>query len=805
MKISLKWLKEFIDLDVTPDEIDKVLTDLGIEVEKIIYNKEKYNNFYVGLVTKSEEVADSDHLHYCEVSTGNNNYKVICGAPNVAVGQKVVLGTVGAIVPANGLKLEKRKIRGLESTGMICSKYELEIDEDHSGIWVLPDDAKEGTPLFEYLQEDDVIFEISVTPNRGDCLSHLGIARELAAFYRKDLKLPNVHLITSNNSIHDFAKVEIVATEKNPRYIAKMIQNVEIKESPEWLKKKLISVDIRPINNVVDVTNLILMEFNQPLHAFDFDKIEGGKIIIKTANEEEKFTTLDSKERILDAEMLMICDAKKSIAIAGVMGGENSEITNSTKNVLLEAAYFQPSSIRRTAKKLGIQSEASYRFERGVDIDNLEFVANRAAQLIAELSSGTVLNGTIDIYPNKITKNEITLRFQKCKQIIGYTISNDEILDLLKRLNFKITKQDENSIKVIPPSYRNDIQLEIDVIEEIARLFGYDNIKPQYFTQINFNTDGIPENLAVPKLRNSIRSFLANRGFNEILTQNMIEPTAVKFFTEEYVEISNPLGEELSIMRPSMIPSVLKSISNNIRVGNNSLKFFEIGKVFIPTDDTNTFVNGVREAERLIVAFYGTANSKQWGIGERNFDFYDAKGLVNELMDFLKIKKFKTVVSTEQIPGFSANSLIIQVNKKNIGVVGEISKELIKYYDIENSIYLIQIDLDVLYKIETPAPKYQKISPYPPILRDLAFLVDKEIPAGNLQQEIANIGSNYLKELNLFDLYEGKQIPENKKSIAFNLVFSSETKTLTDQEIEPIINKIIQSLETKFGAIIRKS
>lgn len=805
MKISLKWLKEFIDLDVTPDEIDKVLTDLGIEVEKIIYNKEKYNNFYVGLVTKSEEVADSDHLHYCEVSTGNNNYKVICGAPNVAVGQKVVLGIVGARVPANGLKLEKRKIRGLESTGMICSKYELEIDEDHSGIWVLPNDAKEGTPLFEYLQEDDVIFEISVTPNRGDCLSHLGIARELAAFYRKDLKLPNVHLNASNNSIHDFAKVEIVATEKNPRYIAKMIQNVEIKESPEWLKKKLISVDIRPINNVVDITNLILMEFNQPLHAFDFDKIEGGKIVIKTANEGEKFTTLDSKERILDSEMLMICDAKKSIAIAGVMGGENSEITNSTKNVLLEAAYFQPSSIRRTAKKLGIQSEASYRFERGVDIDNLEFVANRAAQLIAELSGGTVLNGTIDIYPNKITKNEITLRFQKCKQIIGYTISNNEILDLLKRLNFKITKQDENSINVIPPSYRNDIQLEIDVIEEIARLFGYDNIQPQYFTQINFNTDGIPENLAVPKLRNSIRSFLANRGFNEILTQNMIEPSAVKFFTEEYVEISNPLGEELSIMRPSMIPSVLKSISNNIRVGNNSLKFFEIGKVFLPTEETNTFVNGVREAERLIVAFYGAANSKQWGIVERNFDFYDAKGLVNELMDFLKIKKFKTVVSTELIPGFSANSLIIQVNKKNIGVVGEISKELIKYYDIDNSIYLIQIDLDVLYKIEIPAPKYQKISPYPPILRDLAFLVDKEIPAGNLQQEIANIGGNYLKELNLFDLYEGKQIPENKKSIAFNLVFSSETKTLTDQEIEPIINKIIQSLETKFGAIIRKS
>lgn len=805
MKISLKWLKEFIDINVSPQEIDKVLTDLGIEVEKIIYNKDKYQNFFVGLVTKSDFVEGSDHLHYCEVSIGDKNVNVICGAPNVAVGQKVVLGTVGAIVPANGLKLEKRKIRGLESTGMICSKYELEIDEDHSGIWVLPDNAQVGTPLFEYLQEDDVIFEISITPNRGDCLSHIGIARELAAFYNKELKLPEINLLPSNESIHDFAQVFIESTEKNPRYIAKMIKNVKIQESPLWLQKKLLSVDIRPINNVVDVTNLILMEFNQPLHSFDFDKIDSGKIIIKTANEGEKFTTLDSKERILDSEMLMICDAIKPIAIAGVMGGENSEITNSTKNVLLEAAYFQPSSIRKTSKKLGIQSDAAYRFERGVDIDNLEYVANRAAQLIAELSGGTVLNGTIDVYPNKISKNEITVNFQKCNQIIGYSISQNEIYDLLNRLNFRIIDQSNTDIKVIPPSYRNDIDLEIDVIEEIARLFGYDNIQPKYFAEINFNSEGVPDVLKVPKLRQTIRNFLANRGFNEILTQNMIEPSAAKFFTNEFVEISNPLGEELSIMRSSMIPSVLKSISNNVRVGNNSLKLFEVGKVFNLTKDTDTFVRGIKESEKLIVAFYGNVNNKQWGLNERSFDFYDAKGLVVELMEFLKIKKYKTEIPTEQIPGFSSNSLIIQLNKTNIGVFGEISKELNKYYDIDNPIYIIQIDLDNLYKINIPAPKYNKLSPYPPILRDLAFLVDKSVPAGNLQQEILKNGGNYLKELNLFDLYEGKNIPENKKSIAFNLVFSSENKTLTDEEIEPIINKIIGSLESNYGAIIRKS
>jgi phenylalanyl-tRNA synthetase beta chain len=804
MKISLKWLKEFVDIDVSPLEIDKVLTDLGIEVEKIIYNREKYNNFFIGEVLKSEFVEGSDHLHYCEVTTGKEQHKVICGAPNVAVGQKVIIGIAGAIVPVNGLKLEKRKIKGYESNGMICSPYELEISEDHSGILVLPNDAKIGMPLYEYLDEDDVIFEISITPNRGDCLSHLGIAREIAAFYKKEITFPAVHPTNSSDDVFKYANVIIESKELNPRYTAKVVKNVTVKESPDWLKKKLNSVGLRPINNIVDVTNLILMEINQPLHAFDLDRIANHTIIIRHPQEGEKFITLDSKERILDSEMLMICDNNSPIAIAGVMGGENTEISEGTKNVLIESAYFNPSSIRRTAKKLGIQSEAAYRFERGVDYDMIDYAANRAAELIAELSGGEIVSGIIDVKAKIVEKNSINLNIAKSNKIIGYYIPKVQVIDLLHRLNFKITEIDEDNLIVVPPSYRNDIEIEIDVIEEIARLYGYDNIEPQYVSQIDLNSKGIPVELSLPKNRNIIRNFFANRGFNEILTQNMIEPKIAMQFDNNLIEIANPLGEELSIMRPSMLPSVLKSISNNIRVGNSSIKFFEIGKIFLPSENQKNFIKGISEEENLIVALYGENTNKQWGITNRNFDFFDIKGIATELFEFLKVNKFKFISNDEPIKGYSPNSLSVSVNKQHIGVIGEVAKDLLKQYDIEKKVYVFELQLNKFYDLKFEEAKYQKISPFPPILRDLAFIVDKNIPAGQIFSEINSLGGNYLKELNLFDLYEGKSIPEGQKSIAFNLVFSSDTKTLTDAEIEPLMLKIIAKIETKFQATLRK-
>lgn len=804
MKISYNWLKEYIDISLTPEEIDRILTGLGIEVEKIENYSLTYQNFVIGEVLKSEFVEGSDHLHYCEVTDSRETYNVICGAPNVAVGQKVVLGLAGAVLPTNGLKLEKRKIRGLVSNGMICSKYELGIEDDHSGIWVLPEEAPLGVNFVDWYGLNDIIFEISVTPNRGDCLSHIGIAREIAAYCKIPVKYPILNLKENSQNIKDFASVQILDAEKNPRYCARMVRGITVKESPDWLKKRLTSVGLRPINNVVDITNYVLYELNQPLHAFDFDKLAYGKIIVKTALNGDKFTTLDSKERELDDEMLMICDGEKPVAIAGVMGGENSEITSETKNVLIESAYFNPSSVRRTSKKLGLSSDSSYRFERGADWQMAEFAANRAAQLIAELGDGEIVAGLIDVFPNPISKVRIDLRFNRVRKILGIELSNEYITDLLSRLSFDIQNVNDESALVVVPSWRSDISLEIDLIEEIARLHDYDNITPQFVSQIDTNAESVPDILAIPKLRKSIKDFLTNRGFNEVLTQNMIEPNAAKFFSEEFVEIANPLGEELSIMRPSMIPSMLKTIRNNERVGNDIMKFYEIGKVFKNNTSDASFVDGITEEENLIIALSGFDIEKQWGSSQRKFDFYDIKGIVVEFFEFFRFKGIKLVETTEEIYGFSANKLQITHKNQEIGTLGEISADLMKYYDISLPLFCALIDLTKLYKLERSSGKYSPISPYPSVYRDLAFIVDDKVAAGAILNQIVLNGTNLLKKCQMFDLYKGKSIEDGKKSVAFSLEFSSPSKTLTDQEIEPVLAKIIESVESQFSAVLRK-
>lgn len=804
MKISYNWLRDYIDINLTPEEIDNILTGLGIEVEKIENYREIYKNFVIAKVLKSEFVEGSDHLHYCEVSDNTQTYNVICGAPNVAAGQNVVLGLVGAVLPSNGLKLEKKKIRGLVSQGMICSKYELGIDDDHSGIWVLPEDAPVGTDFVSWYGLDDVIFEISVTPNRGDCLSHIGIARELAAYLNIPLKYPQINLKEIDQKIQEYASVEILDPEKNPRYCARMVKNVKVKESPEWLKKRLTSVGLRPINNIVDVTNYILYELNQPLHAFDFDKIAGGKIIVKTANDGEKFTTLDSKERTLDNQMLMICDAEKPIAIAGVMGGENSEITEETKNVLIESAYFSPSSIRRTSKKLGLSSDSSYRFERGTDWQMAEFAANRAAELIALLGEGEIVAGLIDATPKKIEKTQIILRFDRVKSILGIELANDTIINLLQRLNFECSNTTDEQTNVTVPSWRSDVSLEIDLIEEIARLHNYDNINPQFVSWIDTNPQPIDENLAIPALRNKTKQFFSYRGFREILTQNMIEPQVAKIFTENLVEIANPLGEELSIMRPSIMPSMLRSIYNNERYGNQMLKLYEIGKVFKSDNSNNSFVPGIVEEENLIVALYGFANEKQWAFKERKFDFYDIKGIAEEYFEFFGFDKIEFIKSDSNTIGFSPNTLQISYKNEHLGFVGEVDEKLLKYYDLSSNVYAMILNMTKLYHIKQNDNKYSPVSPYPSVYRDLAFIVDDKVAAGDIMNAIMDQGSTLLKKCTLFDLYKGKPLEEGKKNLAFSLEFASHSKTLSDDEIDPLINKIVDSIEKQFSATLRK-
>jgi phenylalanyl-tRNA synthetase beta chain len=806
MLVSHKWLKEFVDFDYSPQELDEILTMLGIEVEGIVNYKEKYANFYIGKVLESEKHPNADKLSVCKVDYGEDVKTVVCGAPNVAEGQKIVFAAIGAKIPSAGFTIEKRAVRKIESEGMICSQAELELGDDASGIWVLPETATTGMPLAEYLGLDDIIYEIGITPNRADCLSHLGIAREIAAYQRKQVEKPSDSLAEGTGKTSDSITVEIEDIEKCPRYTARVIRNVKVQESPMWLKQRLILCGMRPVNAVVDVTNYILLECGQPLHAFDLAKIKGNKIICKTAKDGEKFITLDDKEQTLDSSMLMICDAERSLAIGGVMGGQNSEISDETTDILLESAYFNPTSIRKTAKKLGMQTESSYRFERGVDFENIVYASNRAAKLIAELTGGTIEEGIIDVYPEPIAKNKVTLRYKRAADIIGADVAPEAIKDMLTALDFEIIEENENSITVEVPGYRVDIALEIDLIEEVARMFNYDNIEPDFTVTIDSSGTETVKELRVPALRKPLREYLVAKGFHESLTQNQTDPKTTAIFTDKPVEIANPLGEELSIMRPSLFPAMLRTVERNHRLGNFDLRLFEIGKTFHRAGENDkTFVKGVIERENLIIAISGNAYPPHWSDKSREVDFYDIRGIAEDLLRDMKIKRFKFIPLVGEHPVFSPNAVEIYSVKQAIGYLGEVSAKILKQFDIEHKVFAVEINLNNLYEAELRQWRYEKVSPFPKVIRDLAFVVDADLPAEEIRLEIMKNAGKLAKSVEIFDVYKGKNIEAGKKSIAFTISYSAPDRTLTDKEVDESINYIISHIEKKFGAKLRKS
>ncbi len=804
MLLSYNWLREFIDINLNYNELDNILTMLGIELESADFQAKKYENFIVAEVVEREKHPNADKLSVCQVNTGVEVLQVICGAPNVDKGQKVILGKSGAVVPNGGFKLEKRKIRGTESNGMICSLAELELGEDSSGIHVLPNDSPIGKPIADYYGINDIILELGLTPNKSDCLSHIGIARELAAYLGKNINYPDLTLNENNENIYDYANVIIEDTEKCPRYTARVVKNCKITESPEWLKSRLEKLGLRPINAAVDVTNLILMESGQPLHAFDLDKINGKTIIVKTAKEGEKFTTLDGKERTLNSEVLMICDAERSIAIGGVMGGQNSEISNETTNILIESAFFNPSSVRRTSKKLALQSDSSYRFERGVDISNVPAALDRAAQLIAELTGGEIVGGKIDVYPNPLAKKVIKLRYDRVNKVLGTALDKSKIDNILASLLFeKIENGDEYSTYEVP-YHRVDCDGEIDLIEEVARLYNYDNIQDQFTSEINFSITEVSENLRVPKLRNKIRSWFVSNSFNEILTQNQTDPRSAALFTENPIKIANPLGEELSIMRPSMITSFLNVVSKNLRNSNYNLNMFETGKVFNHKQVAGQFIEGISEEQYLTIAITGSAYPKQWGELKRDVDFYDIKGIVESLFDYIDVSNFRFDENKDLLNVFDDESQSIVFANNIIGYLGLINQKVLKQYDIEHKVYIASFNLESIYKTKQRAKKYKSISQFPRVYRDLAFILDKKISANELTTIIRKNAGNLCTNVVLFDVYEGKNLGENQRSLAFNLEFTSPDKTMTDSEIESFINNIIQQVEQKTGGILRK-
>ncbi|MCS7228677.1 MAG: phenylalanine--tRNA ligase subunit beta [Candidatus Kryptonium sp.] len=808
MKISHKWLKNYIELEANPEEVKEKLTMLGLEVESVEYLGEKFKGFYVGEVLEVNKHPNADKLTVCKVNVGNDTLQIICGAPNVATGQKVPVALVGAIIPRNQhdpegkpFVLTRAKIRGVESFGMICSEYELGLGDDKEGIMVLDPNAKVGQPLAEYFGLDDVVYDISITPNRPDCLSHIGIARELAVAFGLKLKKPEIKIIESNRKITDFASVEIIDSVNCPRYAARVVFNVKVEPSPKWLQNYLQSVGLRPINNIVDITNFVLYEIGHPLHAFDYDKLAGHKIIVKCANEGETFITLDGKARTLRKDTLMICDAEKPVAIAGVMGGANTEITSETKNVLIESAYFNPISIRRTSKYLGLSTDASYRFERGADPEAVIWAVNRAAQLMAEIAGGEVLQGIIDVYPVKIETKIVTLRFARLNSVLGVDVHKNEVAKILEGLEFEILNQDEERLTVKIPTFRPDIEREIDLIEEVARVYGYDKIPDKMQSVIHFSDKKIKVDF-----HEIVRERLIGAGFKEVVTNSMLDENKTALFGKNFVKVLNPLSKEMSTLRTSLIPSALDVVKHNFGYGIKNLKFFEIGKVYriaFDEDEKPRYVDNYVEEERLLILITGLAEPISHDIKERNFDIYDLKGEVERLFRSIFLENYQFIYYSNN-SGLADLEIGVEIAGKYAGRLIKVSDEILEKFDIESDIYIAEVDFDLLCKhSKIEERRYSELPRFPSVYRDLAFVVDEEVPVGEIEKAIKEKIGETLRSIRLFDIYRGEKIGEGKKSVAFSLEILSREKTLTDEEVNELINKVVNYISQKFGAQLR--
>lgn len=800
MKISLNWLKEFIDLEgISTLEIVNNLTMSGLEVEDFIDQNDVYKDFIIGYVTKKEKHSNADKLSVCSVSNGREIFQVVCGAPNVKTGQKVVFAPVGTIIPNGNFQIKKAKIRGVESFGMICAEDEIGLSDDHSGIMVLDEKLKEGTPISEALGLNDVIMEIAITPNRQDALSHIGVARDLSAIFNKKLILPKNVLNEGATDVNTLASIYIEDEINCPRYSSRVVTGVKIEDSPEWLKKKIKSIGLRPINNIVDITNMVMYECGQPLHAFDLDRLHGRQIIVKSTKSKSKFTTLDSKERELPEDTLMICDAEKDVAVAGVMGGENSEVYEDTKNILIESAYFNPSSIRRTSKYLQLSTDASYRFERGTDPDNTLYAAERTAQLISEIAGGHIAKGAIDVYPKKIELKKVKLRLERIQKVLGYEFQKSDIVEILTKLGFSSKEKPNHEYEVTVPGYRADVEREVDLIEEIARISGYDNIPtiPKISIPLGAKQDETSFNDELKQYANAV-------GFYEMIN-NPLQSEKLANMTGKAIKISNPISTDMAYLRTSLVPGALSVVERNLNRGEKNLALFEIGNVFNLSERSAEIKNfdDFSEDEKMIFILTGEKIGREWFAGTEKYNFFDLKGVINSFLNKISLDNtlndsytsFDNTIYEETFAKFANESLI--------GTGGRLKYSVLNQFGIEQSVFCFEFYTNSLRNLQKTQKKYIETLKFPKVVRDFAFIFDNKTTYKEVEDLIKKKSSNLLKDVNVFDIFESKELGSNKKSMAFQLTYFDERRTLEDVEVEKDFESLIKLISKEFSARLR--
>ncbi|TDL34360.1 phenylalanine--tRNA ligase subunit beta [Jeotgalibacillus sp. S-D1] len=803
MFVSYKWLEDYVDLsDITPDELAEKITRSGIEVEGVEVPSKGIENVVIGHVLSCEKHPEADKLNICKVDVGEEEpVQIICGAANVGKGQKVAVAKVGAVLPGD-FKIKKAKLRGEASNGMICSLQELGIEgklvpkEFSEGIFNFPKDAIVGEDALQALALDDSILELGLTPNRADAMSMLGVAYEAGAILDRPVKLPDLEYKMHSDEASSLVTVEVEAEDQNPVYLAKVIRNIKIGPSPQWMQSRLIASGIRPHNNVVDITNYVLLEYGQPLHAFDLDKLKTNKILVRLAHEGEKIETLDDTVRELKSHHLVITNGEEPVAIAGVMGGANSEVTDSTTSVLIESAYFAPSAIRQASKDHGLRSEASSRFEKGVDPNRVKPAAERAAQLLTLYAQGEVLTGTAAHDKMDKSEKQISITLEKINRVLGMSLTAEEVLDLFRRLQIEAAAN-QGTIHVSAPTRRGDLLIEEDLIEEAARLYGYDHI-PMTLPVHETNPGGLSPR---QNKRRLIRQVLEGAGLMQAVTYSLTNDAEAKEFAldvRQPVKLLMPMSEERSNLRLSIVPQLLESVSYNLARQHDSIAYYESGSVFLNEQGSDL----PREDEHLAGAITGLWQFHAWQGEKKPVDFYVLKGILDALWERLGISdriRYEKGKEDQLHPGRTA---AIFFNGEKIGFLGQVHPSKEKEMDLKET-YVFEVKLEAIYNYQPDALAYKAIPRYPSITRDIALVVESSVLGGELERIIKDAGGTLLKSVKLFDLYEGDRLEEGMKSLAFSLVYMDPSRTLTDEEVVKAHDRVLQAVQEKASAKLR--